>query len=111
MNVGTVTMPSAEPKERAGSLSSSSADASSFQDNEKLGYTDRGGDDEEKLRSPDELEIRDDDDEDGDDDREKLLQQEAEREQQPPQPPKNALVTAFLWMAINTLATIGIVRC
>lgn len=60
------------------------------------------GTDEEKLRSPEEPEIADDSEHDG------LLPKERGGEKEPG--PKSSFTSAFIWMVVNTLATIGIVR-
>ncbi|KAK0622910.1 integral membrane protein [Immersiella caudata] len=96
-----------EPKERADSFSSSSTTApTSPQENEKLAGFDISDDDVEKLRSPDELDVRFDEDE-----ADALLRREADgrRLEDSPSPPKTSFTTALMWMAVNTIATIGIV--
>jgi len=98
--------PFVEPKERADSFSSSSAETrTSLQENEKLAGFDSTSDDEEKLRSPNELDIGEDDEDDN------LLQREVEglRLEEPTPPPKTSFSTALMWMAVNTIATVGIV--
>jgi solute carrier family 35, member E3 len=102
-------MSSVEPKGRADSFSSSSSSAdtpTSLKEDEKLARFDSLGNDEEKLIAPDDLEIRDDEYED-----DALLRREVEgpplEESSPP--PRTSFSTALMWMAVNTIATIGIV--
>jgi solute carrier family 35 protein E3 len=90
--------------DRAPSIASSVTEAEAFDDNEKtaLGSTDGSV---SNLKSPEEMEIGDDIERAG------LLPQE-EQEKPPPQPAAkdNSTTTAVVWMVVNTLATIGIVR-
>ncbi|KAK3380013.1 solute carrier family 35 member E3 [Lasiosphaeria ovina] len=94
---------SAEHRERAGSFSSSSPDTPTFDDDDKLARLDRTREgDEEKLRAPPgELDTRNGE-EDG------LVPKEAEPQHET-SPPSTSLASSLAWMAINTLATIGIV--
>ncbi|KAK3357676.1 solute carrier family 35 member E3 [Lasiosphaeria hispida] len=95
-------MSTPEPKERAGSFSSSSAETATHEDNEKLARLDPVGD-EEKLKAPEELEIDDGGEDDG------LLNRESARQPEPAQPAPSSFRSALIWMSINTFATIGIV--
>ncbi|KAK0645921.1 triose-phosphate transporter family-domain-containing protein [Cercophora newfieldiana] len=101
---------SVEQMQRTDSFSSSStATPTSPQENgnEKLAHM-RFGDDEEKLRPPDELDIGFDEHED-----DTLLRREVDdghpQEETPPPPKTTSFTTAMMWMAVNTIATIGIV--
>ncbi|KAK3997283.1 solute carrier family 35 member E3 [Cladorrhinum sp. PSN332] len=90
-----------ERSERRDRSSSSSSDTATHSESIRLN---RLGD-EEKLKSPDELEIDDDHEDDG------LLPKEGEEDAAPaPEPPKkSSFNSALIWMTVNTLATIGIV--
>lgn len=66
---------------------------------EKLARVDEDGDNLEKLQSPDELDMEKDREDDD------LLPKEGENEE----PAKNTFMSSFIWMVVNTLATIGIV--
>ncbi|KAK3375196.1 solute carrier family 35 member E3 [Podospora didyma] len=98
-------MAATEHRERASSLSSSNAaaDTPTHDDEVKLARLDRSSfGDEEKLKSPEDLEVR----EEGEDD--DLLPQDTEKPL-PEVPQKSSFATGLTWMVINTLATIGIV--
>lgn len=85
--------------ERAASIASSSTEAGAYDENERLAKLDHT-EDGMKSKTPEEMEM-------GDESEDKtLLPQETEK----PQPPKNSFLSALIWMVINTLATIGIVR-
>ncbi|KAB5558206.1 solute carrier family 35 member E3 [Coniochaeta sp. 2T2.1] len=84
--------------ERAGSVSSSSAETATHPDNEKLARLDHSEDGIE-LEKQGDLEVAGEREDDG------LLPQETEK----PEPPKSTLKSSFIWMIVNTLATIGIV--
>ncbi|KAK4227936.1 solute carrier family 35 member E3 [Podospora fimiseda] len=90
-----------ERSDRRDRSSSSSSDTATHSESIRLNKLD----DEEKLKSPDELEIDDDHEDDG------LLPKEGEEEVAPaPEPPKqSSFKSALIWMVVNTLATIGIV--
>lgn len=91
-----------ERPDRPVSVSSSSAETAIPEDNEKLAARlDHRDHDLEELKSPDDLEIGDDHEDDG------LLPQQDEK----PKPPKSTFASSLTWMVVNTLATIGIVRC
>jgi solute carrier family 35 protein E3 len=87
--------------ERAPSISSSITEAEAYSENEKIesrNSTDQGF---IKLISPESLDLADDVE------KAELLPAEDEK---PPQPkPESSVRTAFSWMVVNTLATIGIV--
>ncbi|KAK5663943.1 hypothetical protein OQA88_155 [Cercophora sp. LCS_1] len=88
-------MSALEPRSRRGSFSSA-GDTSTLHDPEKQ---------EERLKSPDELEIRDEDDEEN-----RLLDDQNEKQPIPTaHPPSTSSSVAVAWMVVNTLATIGIV--
>jgi solute carrier family 35, member E3 len=89
--------------DRAPSTSSSVAEAETFDDNEKHSTMSETDGSFVKLKSPEDLEIGD-----GDDiERAELLPVEHEK---PPQPaPEASVRSSFVWMVVNTLATIGIV--
>lgn len=82
--------------ERAGSFASSSAETATSPENEKLARLDQS---EDGLEKQGDLEIGDEREDDG------LLPQETEK----PEPPKSTFKSSFIWMIVNTLATIGIV--
>lgn len=91
-----------ERSERRDRSSSSSSDTATHSQSIRLAKLD----DEEKLKSPEELEIDDDGEGDG------LLPKEGEEgtvaaNQEPPK--KSSFNSAFIWMTVNTLATVGIV--
>jgi solute carrier family 35 protein E3 len=79
--------------QRAGSFSSSSADTATNPENEKLARLDQG---EDGLEKQGDLEVGED---------EGLLPQDLEK----PEPRKSTFKSSFIWMVVNTLATIGIV--
>jgi solute carrier family 35 protein E3 len=81
---------------RAGSFSSSSAETATHEENEKLARLTQSEDGMEKLAD---LEVGEEREADG------LLPQESEK----PEPPKSTFKSSFIWMIVNTLATIGIV--
>jgi solute carrier family 35 protein E3 len=88
---------------RAASISSSSADTATHEDNDKLARIDPiESSSLEELKRPEELEIGDE--EEGD----VLLPQ---HDDEKPEPPKSSFTSSLIWMVVNTLATIGIVRC
>lgn len=91
------------PVDRAPSTSSSVTEAEPFDDNEKHATMSEADGSFIKLKSPEDLEIGD-----GDDiERAELLPAEHEK---PPQPtPEASVRSSFIWMVVNTLATIGIV--
>ncbi|KAK3333637.1 solute carrier family 35 member E3 [Cercophora scortea] len=95
-----------EQKTRAGSFSSSSASSGSPEDSVRLAQLTSSGEFDEKLKSPEELDIRDEID---DEERAGLLPHESQAQPAPAPPPPTSHVSALLWMAINTLATVGIV--
>jgi solute carrier family 35 protein E3 len=78
------------------------AEAGTAEEREKLAGRRSHDDDDDlsKMRSPDELEIGDDPR-----DEEAFVARDAPK----PEPPKASMYTGFIWMAINTLATVGIV--
>jgi solute carrier family 35, member E3 len=89
--------------ERAPSTSSSVTEAEAYDENEKHGTLSETEGSFVKLKSPEDLELGD-----GDDiEREELLPAEHEKPAQPT--PETSLRSAFVWMVVNTLATIGIV--
>jgi len=95
-------MLAAEAKGRAASFSSSSsADTPTMQENEKLAHY---VSDEEKLGSPDELYVGDSENEES-----ATLLPPVVPGAAPSPPTKTSFRTGLTWMAINTLATIGIV--
>ncbi|KAK1599048.1 triose-phosphate transporter [Colletotrichum navitas] len=83
--------------ERTGSIASSSTDAATLHELTKL---DPMEDSLQNLKSRDDEEVAAEEDE-------KLLPITDTREKE--EPPKASLVSAIIWMAVNTLATIGIV--
>ena len=89
--------------DRTPSIASSVTEAEAFDDNEKtaLGSTDGSV---TNLKSPEEMEI--------DDDVERVGLLPQDEQEKPPQPATkdNTTTTAVVWMVVNTLATIGIVR-
>lgn len=90
----------------APSISSSLTEAEAFDDNEKastMSSTDGGF---TNVKAPDEMETGDDVERAG-----LLPAEEQEHEQEKPQPVTldNGTKVAFIWMVVNTLATIGIV--
>jgi solute carrier family 35 protein E3 len=87
-------------EERPPSISSSLTEADTLEDNERHG-TPSPERSFAKLKTPDELDIGDDVE------RAELLPQEGEK---PAAAPDNSTRTAVIWMVVNTLATIGIVR-
>lgn len=96
----------AERSEERTSISSSLTEADTL-DNEKNGSTTSPAESFIKLKAPEELEIADDVE------RAELLphHEELEIEEEKAQPtPETSTRTAVLWMVVNTLATIGIVR-
>lgn len=82
--------------DRAASFSSSSAETATNPENEKLARLDQSEDGIEKQAD---LEVGDEREDEG------LLPQETEK----PEPPKSTFKSSFIWMIVNTLATIGIV--
>lgn len=95
------------PRDRAGSFASS-AETAADSTNEKVNRDQ----DVEKLRSPDELDIGRYGDDDDDERENGSLLQNATSEvtaAQPSTPAPSNFTTGFLWMVINTLATVGIV--
>lgn len=81
--------------------SSSGTESETYEDPEKHGVLSSSESSDERLKTPEELEI------DDDDAQARLLSGE-----QPPEKPKaqeGGLATSFVWMVVNTLATIGIV--
>jgi len=92
----------AERSDPTPSISSSVTETETFDDNEKhdaLGSPDGSY---PKLKSPDELDIGDDIE------RAELLPQNEQEKAQAA--PDNSTRSAIIWMVVNTLATIGIVR-
>ncbi len=87
--------------ERAPSISSSITEAEAYDENEKNGTTNLTDDSFVKLKSLGNLELGDDVE------RAELLPAEDEKPSQPK--PDSSVRTAFVWMVVNTLATIGIV--
>ncbi len=85
--------------ERASSIASSSTEAGTFDENEKLAKIDHSEDGLKSLKPPEELEMAEDGEDAG------LLPPADEK----PEPPKNTFMSSLIWMVINTLATIGIV--
>jgi solute carrier family 35 protein E3 len=91
---------SAEPGqrgERTPSISSSSAETATNDDNAKLSRLDQDDDALEKLARPEDLEMGEED--------EGLLPQLSEK----PEPPTSTFYSSAIWMVVNTLATVGIV--
>jgi solute carrier family 35, member E3 len=87
--------------ERALSVSSSVTEAEAYDENEKNGTRSSTEGSFVKLKSPEDLEIGDEIE------REELLPAEHEKPLQPT--PDSSVRSAFVWMVVNTLATIGIV--
>lgn len=83
--------------DRAPSISSSSAETATNDDNARLSRLDQGDDALEKLPRPEDLELGEED--------EGLLPQLSEK----PEPPKSTFTSSAIWMVVNTLATVGIV--
>ncbi|PMD65113.1 uncharacterized protein K444DRAFT_608788 [Hyaloscypha bicolor E] len=90
--------------DRAPSTSSSVTEAEAYDENEKHGTLSETEGGFVKLKSPEDLEFGDGD---NDDERAEMLPAEHEK---PAQPTSEASVrSSFIWMVVNTLATIGIV--
>jgi solute carrier family 35, member E3 len=90
--------------DRAPSTSSSVTEAEAYDENEKHGTLSETEGGFVKLKSPEDLELGDGD---NDDERAEMLPSEHEK---PAQPTSEASVrSSFIWMVVNTLATIGIV--
>lgn len=88
----------ADQEGRPASISSSSADTATHEDNEKLARLDQSG----ELKKPEDMEI-------GEREDDELLPQN-QREPEKQEPPKSGFTSSLVWMVVNTLATIGIVR-
>ncbi|RQM06476.1 hypothetical protein DH86_00002330, partial [Scytalidium sp. 3C] len=86
---------------RAPPASSSSTDNESYDANEKRGDLSSSESSVERLQTPEELEIEDENASAG------LLTGEQQAEK--PKPQEQSIRTSFIWMLVNTLATIGIV--
>jgi len=86
--------------DRAGSFASASTEAGTLEEREKLAKLDALDDDGAKLTPPEDLEVGEERED------EELLPQVDEK----PAPPKSTFRSSAIWMVINTLATIGIVR-
>ncbi|PMD28292.1 hypothetical protein NA56DRAFT_560099 [Hyaloscypha hepaticicola] len=89
--------------DRTTSTSSSVTEAEPYDENEKHGISSETDESFTKLKSPEDLELGDEDDIE----REGLLPAEQEKPTQPT--PEGSVRSAFVWMVVNTLATIGIV--
>lgn len=87
--------------DREPSISSSVTEAEIFDDNEKNGSSTDGG--FVNLKSPEEMEI-------GDDVERAELLPAGEHEKPPVKEPDTSMRSSIIWMVVNTLATIGIVR-
>jgi solute carrier family 35 protein E3 len=85
--------------ERSASISSSSAETATNEENEKLARLDQSEEGLEKMRMEEDAEAGDRED-DG------LLPRIEEKTP----PPKSTFTSSLIWMIVNTLATIGIVR-
>lgn len=85
--------------DRPPSVSSSSAETATHEDNEKLARLDPSGPGLEELKGPEDMDVGDGHEHDG------LLPPQDEK----PEPPKSTFTTALIWMVVNTLATVGIV--
>ena len=96
--------------DRAGSFASSSTETGTLEEREKMARLDHlsaaGNDDDDisRLKSPDDLELGREAEAEAEDD--SLLPKINEKEE----PPKSSFRSAVIWMVVNTLATIGIVR-
>jgi solute carrier family 35, member E3 len=88
----------------APSTSSSVTEAEAYDENEKHGMLSETEGGFVKLKSPEDLELGDGDD---DDERAEMLPAEHEKPAQPT--PEASVRSSFIWMVVNTLATIGIV--
>jgi solute carrier family 35 protein E3 len=88
---------SAEPGQRTPSISSSSAETATNEDNARHSRLDQGDDALEKLARPEDMEMGEED--------EGLLPQISEK----PEPPKSSSFSSAIWIVVNTLATVGIV--
>ena len=89
--------------DRTPSTSSSVTEAEPYDENEKHGTSSETDESFTKLKSPEDLELGDEDDIE----REGLLPAAQEKPTQPT--PEGSVRSAFVWMVVNTLATIGIV--
>jgi solute carrier family 35, member E3 len=87
--------------DRAPSTSSSVTEAEAYDENEKHGPMSGTEGSFVKLKSPEDLELGDDDE------RAEMLPAEHEKPAQPA--PEASVRSSFIWMVVNTLATIGIV--
>jgi solute carrier family 35, member E3 len=92
------------PTDRSPSTSSSVTEAGAFDESEKHGMISETEASFVKLKSPEDLELGDGDD---DDERAEMLPTEQEKPTQPT--PEASVRSSFIWMVVNTLATIGIV--
>ncbi|RKU48194.1 hypothetical protein DL546_009557 [Coniochaeta pulveracea] len=88
---------STEPSQRTPSISSSSAETATNEDNARHSRLDQGDDALEKLARPEDLEMGEED--------EGLLPQISEKSE----PPKSSSFSSAIWIVVNTLATVGIV--
>jgi solute carrier family 35 protein E3 len=84
---------------RTPSVSSSSAETATHEENGKLARSDQHEDGFEKLVRPEDMEMGDEREDDD------LLPQVSEKTE----PPKSTFTSSAIWMVVNTLATIGIV--
>jgi solute carrier family 35 protein E3 len=91
--------------DHAPSTSSSVTEAEAYDENEKHGMLSETEGGFVKLKSPDDLELGDGDDDD--DERAEMLPAEHEKPAQ--SAPEASVRSSFIWMVVNTLATIGIV--
>lgn len=87
--------------DRAPSTASSVTEAETYDENEKHGTLSETEGGFVKLKSPEDLELGDDDE------RAEMLPVEHEKPAQPA--PEASVRSSFIWMVVNTLATIGIV--
>ncbi|KAH8821630.1 hypothetical protein F5884DRAFT_657887 [Xylogone sp. PMI_703] len=81
--------------------SSSSSDAEGYDDSEKNGIRSSNESNDGRLKTPEEMEI--------DDDGAQARLLSGEQQPEKPKAQEKSLTTSFVWMVVNTLATIGIV--